>query len=112
MTENTSRLQAVVKWFNPRTGYGFLTDLKSQEDIFVHHKGIKVAEDVYRTLVTGEYVCYDLSSDTTGKNLAVNVTGIADGPLLCQRPRNNRSKERVSKSDEKVSGAGGENACS
>lgn len=95
MTEetNNNRKQAVVKWFNPRTGYGFLTDLITKEDIFVHHKGIKTDGDVYRTLITGEYVCYDLSNDASGKKLASNVTGIADGPLMCQRPRPNRTRD-------------------
>ena len=87
------RKQAVVKWFNPRTGYGFLTDLVTKEDIFVHHKGIKTDGDVYRTLITGEYVCYDLSEDNSGKKLASNVTGIANGPLMCQRPRPVRTRD-------------------
>ena len=98
-TEQATRHQSSVKWFNPRTGYGFLTDLKTSEDIFVHHKGIKVDSDVYRTLITGEYVCYDLSSDNSGKKLAVNVTGIADGPLMCQRPRQNRTTKDKKRSD-------------
>ncbi len=107
-TEATERYQAVVKWFNPRTGYGFLTDLKSKEDIFVHHKGITTDSDVYRTLITGEYVCYDLSSDKSGKNLAVNVTGIGGGPLMCQRPRPNKGgkdkrKKSSGKEDDDVS---------
>lgn len=94
MTEETERLQAVVKWFNPRTGYGFLTDLKSNEDIFVHHKGISANNDVYRTLITGEYVCYELSKDDKGKHLAVNVTGIGGGLLMCQRPRPKPKRSR------------------
>ena len=33
----TTRNIARVKWFNPRAGYGFLTDCDNAEDIFVHH---------------------------------------------------------------------------
>ena len=98
--QTQERKQAVVKWFNPRTGYGFLTDLITKEDIFVHHKGIKTDGDVYRTLITGEYVCYDLSEDNSGKKLASNVTGIADGPLMCQRPRPARGRDNKKSSRE------------
>ena len=103
--QTQDRKQAVVKWFNPRTGYGFLTDLVTKEDIFVHHKGIKTDGDVYRTLITGEYVCYDLSEDNTGKKLASNVTGIADGPLMCQRPRPTRTRDSKKPSKERKEAA-------
>tara|TARA_B100000941_G_C28265590_1_gene428839 strand:+ start:364 stop:663 length:300 start_codon:yes stop_codon:yes gene_type:complete len=83
----SEKKQAVVKWFNPKAGYGFLTDLESQEDIFCHHKGLSVSKDVYRTLTPGEYVQYQSTSDQSGKTLAENVTGIGGGPLLCERPR-------------------------
>ena len=90
MSSESEKKQAVVKWFNPKAGYGFLTDLESKEDIFCHHKGLSVSKDVYRTLTPGEYVSYQRTSDSTGKTLAENVTGIAGGPLLCERPRPTR----------------------
>ena len=87
MSEQSSTKQAVVKWFNPKAGYGFLTDLESKEDIFCHHKGLSVSKDVYRTLTPGEYVSYASTTDASGKTLAEQVTGIGGGPLLCERPR-------------------------
>ena len=59
----TARLTARVKWFNPRTGYGFLTDTTSSDDIFVHHSQITTSNNVYKTLTQGEYVEYDTTSD-------------------------------------------------
>jgi len=85
MTEN--RRTARVKWFNPKAGYGFLTDTASAEDIFVHHSQITTSGNVYKTLTQGEYVEYDTTTDDNGKSLASGVTGLAKGPLLCERPR-------------------------
>ena len=90
MTDN--RRNARVKWFNPRAGYGFLTDTASAEDIFVHHSQITTSGNVYKTLTQGEYVEYDTTTDDNGKSLASNVTGLAKGPLLCERPRRPQSE--------------------
>ena len=41
-----------VKWFNTKTGFGFITVRSDGDytgkDIFVHHSDLKVAEDQYR----------------------------------------------------------------
>tara|TARA_X000000950_G_C13716648_1_gene578436 strand:- start:283 stop:627 length:345 start_codon:yes stop_codon:yes gene_type:complete len=84
---SNERLTARVKWFNPRAGYGFLTDCKNADDVFVHHTEITTSGNVYKTLTAGEYVEYVTTTDNTGKVLATNVTGILKGPLLCERPR-------------------------
>tara|TARA_B110000977_G_C10964393_1_gene449847 strand:- start:667 stop:1026 length:360 start_codon:yes stop_codon:yes gene_type:complete len=78
---------ASVKWFNHKAGYGFLTDLESDSDVFVHHNGIQTGDNVYKTLTTGEYVEFSTTQDKTGKTLAVEVTGIRGGKLLCEHPR-------------------------
>lgn len=76
-----------VKWFNTRNGYGFLTDTQTTQDVFLHHSGIQVPDGVFRNLYTGEYVEYDTSTTPEGKTVAVNITGVHGGPLLCQLPR-------------------------
>ena len=48
---------------------------------------ITTSGNVYKTLTQGEYVEYNTTTDDKGKVLAVNVTGIKQGPLLCERPK-------------------------
>ena len=64
------KLTGRVKWFNNKTGFGFITALVDSEgvkegsDVFVHHSAIKVAQEQYRYLVQGEYVEFVLSKLT------------------------------------------------
>ena len=79
-----SRKLGVVKWFNPKTGYGFITELDEETDHFVHHNALKVGKDVFKNLLTGEYIEFEVSEDDKGKTLAVEVTGVKGGKLLCE----------------------------
>lgn len=89
-----SRLTGRVKWFNNKTGFGFITalsesdGLKEGSDVFVHHSSIKVAQEQYRYLVLGEYVQFELSkiADSSNKHefQAANVSGIKGGKLICE----------------------------
>lgn len=88
------RLTGRVKWFNNKTGFGFITALsesdgvKEGSDVFVHHSSIKVAQEQYRYLTIGEYVDFELSkiSDSSNKHefQAANVSGIKGGKLICE----------------------------
>lgn len=98
----TERKLASVKWFNHKAGYGFLTDLDSGSDVFVHHNGIKTDDNVYKTLTTGEYVEFSTTQDKTGKTLAVEVTGVRGGKLLCEHPKPVRNVNKVGGSRPKV----------
>ena len=87
-----------VKWFNTKTGYGFLTDLESKEDVFVHHSGLKLQDNkknkIYKILYQGEYVEFRIDKTTNNdKNVAVDVTGILNGLLMCE-VRNNEFKNK------------------
>ena len=88
------RRLARVKWFNPKAGYGFLTDCKTTEDVFVHHTQVSAPANVYRTLTEGEYVEYSTTTDDKGKTLAQNVTGVLQGPLLCERKKPQRKGQQ------------------
>ena len=46
-----------VKWFNNRSGFGFITQ-ESGPDVFVHHTGI--LGDGFKTLYQGDVVNYEL----------------------------------------------------
>ena len=81
---SVDRLFGRVKWFNAKQGYGFITDCKSSNDVFVHHSGLVAPENVYKTLREGEYVEYATKVDEKQKTVAVDVTGINRGPLGCE----------------------------
>lgn len=119
---DSTRQQGIVKWFNNRSGFGFVTTLGDDtKDIFVHHSGVSVNREQYKYLVQGEYVEFTLSrsSNTEHEFQATNVTGIGSGPLMCEtrylikqernehlsqeggdsrssRPRRNRTRQRGS----------------
>jgi cold shock CspA family protein len=91
-----------VKWFNNKSGYGFITfiDSKSPEkDIFAHHSSLNVKEEIYKYLVQGEYVEFEVQKMTTGEHeyQAVNIKGIGQNDLMCETRHKNRE---VSKSSE------------
>lgn len=74
------------KWFSNVHGYGFLTVCPGHDDagvdVFVHHSGIRPANSLYKTLLKGEYVTFDIADGAQGAQ-AVNVRGIAGGSLMC-----------------------------
>ena len=87
----SQRLTGMVKWFNNKTGYGFIAFDK--EDLFVHHQQLSVAQNQYKYLVQGEYVEFEKKdlSDGKHKTMAVDVTGIHRGPLMCETRQKMRS---------------------
>jgi CspA family cold shock protein len=85
-----------VKWFNNRSGFGFITvcddgDLKDK-DIFVHWSAVKVENSQYKYLVQGEYVEFNVVKPEKGEHEynAVNVSGVKGGNLMCETIRLNR----------------------
>tara|TARA_B100001758_G_scaffold244420_1_gene255741 strand:- start:5848 stop:6381 length:534 start_codon:yes stop_codon:yes gene_type:complete len=88
-----------VKWFNNKTGYGFITSCdcdKESMDVFVHHSQITVATQQYKYLVEGEYVHFTLSDSTNNehKHIATGVSGINGGNLMCET-RNMQQEART-----------------
>ena len=79
-----SRNIGMVKWFNNKTGYGFIT--LDNEDIFVHHQQLQVAQNQYKYLVQGEYVEFVKSELEHAKHKynATDVTGVHRGLLMCE----------------------------
>jgi cold shock CspA family protein len=86
-----TRYFGIVKWFNNKNGYGFITvcdkdgDETKSHDIFVHHSAIKCKTDgeIYRFLVLGEYVEFNIfCPENTHKEQCCDVTGIYGGKLM------------------------------
>ena len=84
-----------VKWFNNSEAYGFIRVISEGEhhnrDVFVHLSNIYPSVSGYKTLLTGEYVSLNLSTDERPQ--AVDVTGVLGGPLMCDQPRPQRQRK-------------------
>lgn len=77
-----------VKWFNSKKNYGFIICLSTGTEYFTHLDDIWPRwagfAGHYKTLYSGEYVTFNVApSDDGTKSKAVDVRGIAGGPLLC-----------------------------
>lgn len=89
-----------VKWFNNKTGYGFITIIGGDmecADIFAHHSAIQVSSDQYRYLVEGEYVEFKVVCVDTGshKFTASEISGVKGGKLLCETRNETRNNMRT-----------------
>ena len=93
----TPKMSGCVKWFNKKTGYGFINEKDTSKDYFVHFSGLNVSSnDVFRFLVEGEYVEFSTSTNNN-QVIASNVSGVGGGKLMCEhrtehhfRPRQQR----------------------
>lgn len=99
VSSSSERLTGRVKWFNNKSGYGFITVTDGNNlgsDVFVHHSSIKVDSEQYKYLVQGEYVDFNLSDTKNGVHeyQAGEVYGIKGGKLMCET----RHESRVARS--------------
>jgi len=97
-TEQQNTVIGCVKWFNNKTGFGFITVRKSElnpelieKEIFVHHSAISGDNQQYKYLVQGEYVEFDLVKIEENQNQekhhelqAKNVRGLYGGKIMCE----------------------------
>ena len=100
--QHQNRRVGCVKWFNNKSGYGFITVLdedveQSGKDIFSHHSAIKASGDLYKYLVQGEYVEFDVRKmdSKDHEHQAINITGIKNGDLMCETRFKNKDLSRV-----------------
>jgi len=94
-TSSAELMTGRVKWFNNKSGYGFLTvtdGSRTGSDIFVHHSAVLVSSQQYKYLVQGEYVEFKLVSIEGGSHdvQAADVCGIKGGKLMCETRRDFR----------------------
>lgn len=96
---NTQRLLGQVKWFNNKTGYGFVTVSDGEQggnDIFVHFSSITVSNlQQYKYLVQGEYIEFTLGISTVEGHefQAIEVSGVKNGKLMCETRLSNRPNQ-------------------
>jgi cold shock CspA family protein len=101
VTSAPVRLTGRVKWFNNKTGFGFISvvggnDLyKDASEIFVHHSAVTVSQEQYRYLVEGEYVEFSVVDTESGthKFQAGDVRGVKGGKLFCETRREHRATQ-------------------
>jgi len=89
------RLTGRVKWFNKKSGYGFISvcgdsDYKEKE-IFAHFSAVSGKDDQYKYLVQGEYVEFEVTQSKGDKHefQAASISGVMGGPTMCDTHRDN-----------------------
>lgn len=118
MSESTpvvqmSRMVGRVKWFNNKSGFGFITVCEGDhkdKDIFVHYSSIRAESQQYKYLVQGEYIEFHLiKSDSENHEYhASDVSGIKEGILMCETHRlNNSFNTRQTQSSTRPTSRGG-----
>ncbi|GAB4313330.1 MAG: cold-shock protein [Promethearchaeota archaeon] len=69
----------IVKWFNARKGYGFITPNEGDKDCFVHYSAIVADEGEFRTLDEGDEVEFEVGDGRKGPE-ARNVKIVKKNP--------------------------------
>jgi len=98
----SERLTGMVKWFNNKSGFGFITVLGesplSGKDVFVHYSAIRVTNSQYKYLVQGEYVDFNLVKSDSDKHEynAADITGVKGGAIMCETRKLSLSTQPVS----------------
>jgi CspA family cold shock protein len=84
-------VDGVVKWFNSKKGYGFITPSDNSADVFVHYTAITGANGGFKTLNEGDKVTFETQAGAKGPEAHdVVVTDAAPVPQRAPRQRSFR----------------------
>lgn len=75
--ESLQNIEGVVKWFDPKKGFGFLIGPEGQ-DIFAHYS--KIQGDGFRVLKDGTRVVYDAERGDKGWH-ASRIVRLTEDPV-------------------------------
>ena len=56
--------EGIVKWFDNKKGFGFITPEEGGKDVFIHFSSINI--DGYKTVDEGERVSYEMTDGDRG----------------------------------------------
>ena len=81
VSSSSERLTGRVKWFNNKSGYGFITVTdgnKLGSDVFVHHSSIKVDSEQYKfwsriSTISGVWKINSTHSERNNLSSSLNV---------------------------------------
>ena len=93
---SSERITGRVKWFNSKSGFGFITvcdGSHKDKDIFAHFSSLRGESSQYKYLVQGEYVEFALGKSESEQHeyVALEVSGVKNGLLMCDTHRLNAS---------------------
>lgn len=121
VTHEHGGFHGIVKWFDRKKGFGFITVLNAGEDtthlrkdIFVHHTDISTQRAGFKNLFQGEYVSFELTDNVDNDNYefkATNVRGAWGGPLrvdmvVATRPQTTRRPRNMNSNRGRGGGRG------
>jgi cold shock CspA family protein len=100
--ETTDKVVGHVKWFNNKTGYGFISAREGEhngKDVFTHYSSIRANDAQYKYLVQGEYVDFTIIKSSTGNHeyQSADVTGIKGGALMCETRQLNQPADSATR---------------
>ena len=94
MVSMSERIVGRVKWFNSKSGFGFITVMSGGrvgEDIFAHYSSVRGETAQYKSLIQGEYVEFVLAKSESEQHAyhATDISGIQGGMLMCDTQKAN-----------------------